>query len=99
MPSRWRPLASAPAQAAIAPRSRQVANENEIIIEPARVREIDRLASLMVVSTRRLASGGARPTVTISDVNQSNGVIHVADTVLMPELISFALSDLIRIIK
>lgn len=29
------------------------------------------------------AKGGAS-TVTIADVNQSNGVIHVVDTVLMP---------------
>ena len=27
---------------------------------------------------------GGKSTVTIADVNQSNGVIHVVDTVLMP---------------
>lgn len=28
---------------------------------------------------------GGMSTVTIADVNQSNGVIHVIDTVLMPQ--------------
>ena len=66
MPSRCRPPASAPAQAAITPSSKLAAIENARMIVLARARVIARFESAMTVSTRRSASGPVRPVTVLT---------------------------------
>jgi len=61
MPSRCRPPATAPAQAATAPSSNAVAAENAKMTVLARVRKIAFFESAMTVSTRRSASAPVKP--------------------------------------
>ena len=42
------------------------------------------MAKLDGTSVKLMDENGNESTVTIADVNQSNGVIHVVDTVVLP---------------
>jgi hypothetical protein len=66
IPSRCRPPASAPAQAAAAPRSKAVAMEKARITVLARVREIAVLLLAIALSARRSASVPVIPVASVT---------------------------------
>src|SRR5882762_6368323 len=56
----------------------------DTLVKPENKATLTKILTYHVVPGKLVAAKGGTSMVTISNVNQSNGVIHVVDTVLMP---------------